>query len=181
MNYNMQHFSQQQSGGYQHQQNLSNPQNNYLNSHQQHPQLWTAEQNNYPQQPSSSNNNNNNGFNSNNMTKGADINNSNTFRSSNSNTGNHPISQSNVSQQGTTAFNQAVPLANQVGQHHNGSTIVNPAWVANSHQNIDPNWQQNMGSNVQQPQNPNPLQTQPQQSSLQRTFDYVQQCQNWST
>ena len=180
MNYNMQHFSQQQSGGYQHQQNLSNPQNNYLNSHQQHPQLWTAEQNNYPQQSSSSNNNNN-GFNSNNMTKGADINNSNTFRSSNSNTGNHPISQSNVSQQGTTAFNQAVPLANQVGQHQNGSTIVNPSWVANSHQNIDPNWQQNMGSNVQQPQNPNPLQTQPQQSSLQRTFDYVQQCQNWST
>ena len=180
-------FSQQ--SGFQHQQQASNPQNNYhaTQQHQQHPQLWTDQQQNNYQQPT----NNNNGFNSNNTTKGAEINNSNSaFRSSTSNPGNITNPASNLSQQSpSTPFNnQATPTSNPVGQAQNNSTSVNPSWGTNSHpQNMGggPNWQQPiMNPNwQQQPQNQNqlPSQVQPQQSSLQRTFDYVQQCQNWST
>jgi hypothetical protein len=178
---NQQFPQPQSSGGYQHQQ-VSNPQNNYHASQQQHPQLWTTEQqqNNYQQQPS--NNNNNNGFNSNNITKGTDINNSNAFRGSSSSTGNLNVPQPSVSQQAVAEFNnQTAPPANQVGQQSNSSALVIPPWGASNHQNVDPNWTQNMSSNWQQTHNQNPLQTQtqPQQSSLQRTFDYVQQCQNY--
>ena len=170
-----------QQSGYQHQQ-VPSIQNNYHNS-QQHPQLqWTEQQQNNYQQPT----NNNNGFNSNNVTKGTDINNSNAFRGSHSNTGNSVIPQSNLSQQaGTTFSTPATPPTNQVGQQQNDTTtIANASWVpVQPQQNIGPAWQQNVGANWQQTHEQNQLQiqTQPQQSSLQRTFDYVQQCQTWNS
>lgn len=184
-----QQFSQQSSTYQHHQQQVGSnpPQNNYHQSQQQqHPQLWTTDPqqtNNYhPQQP----NNNSNGFASNNIGKGgADISNSNSFRGQTSNpAGNNPMPPSNASHQEVAGFsNQATTgTSNQVGQQ----SAVNPAWGdANaSHQNVDQTWSQAMGPNwAQQTHTPNQLQTQvqPQQSSLQRTFDYVQQCQNWST
>jgi len=164
--------------GYQHQQ-VPALQNNYHNS-QQHPQLWTEQQQNNYQQPT----NNNNGFNSNSVTKGTDVNNSSAFRGTHSNTGNSVIPPSNVSQQaGTTFSTPATPPTNQHGQQQNDSTIANATWATVPQQNIGPNWQQSMGANWQQTHEQNQLQnqTQPQQSTLQRTFDYVQQCQTWNS
>ena len=163
-----------QQSGYQHHQ----VQNNYHNS-QQSPQLWTQQQQNNYQQTT----NNNTAFNSNTLTKGPDINNSSSFRGSNANGGNSVIPQSNISQQAGTNFSTpATPTTNPLGQQPNDPSIANPSWGTVNQQNIQPNWQQTAGTTWQQPhEQTQQIQTQPQQSSLQRTFDYVQQCQNWNS
>ena len=184
-----QQFSQQSSSYQHHQQQVGSipPQNNYHQSQQHNPQLWTTESqqtNNYhPQQAS----NNSNGFTTNNIAKGgADISNSNSFRGQTSNPAATNMPPSNASHQEVAGFsNQTTPAtSNQVGQQQNITPAINPSWNDGnaSQQNIDPSWSQQMGPNwSQQAQSQLQTQVQPQQSSLQRTFDYVQQCQNWNT
>ena len=170
-----QQFSQQSSSYQHHQQQVGviPPQNNFHQSQQQHPQLWTTDSqqtNNYhPQQAS----NNSSGFSSNNIGKGgADISNSNSFRGQSSNSAvNNPLPGSTASHQEGAGFNnQATPAAsNQANQQQNITSAVSQTWTDTnaSQQNIDPSWNQQMGSNWSQ-------------QAQQRTYDYVQQCPNWN-
>ena len=166
-----QQFSQQSSSYQHHQQQVGiiPPQNNFHQSQQQHPQLWTTDSqqtNNYhPQQAS----NNSNGFSSNNIGK-ADISNSNSFRGQSSNPAViNPLPPPTASHQEVAGFNnQATPAASNHQQ--NITSAVSQTWndTNASQQNIDPAWNQQMGSNWSQ-------------QAQQRTYDYVQQCPNWST
>ena len=93
------------------------------------------------------------------------------------------IPQANISQQAGSSFTSTPTApANQLNQQQNDSRPANESWGTVTQQNIGQNWQA-MGENWPQAQEQNQLQiqTQPQQSSLQRTFDYVQQCQNWNS
>lgn len=167
-----------QQSAYQNQQ-VPVQQNGYQNA-QQHQQLWTEQQQTNYQQTTNSNN----GFNSSNVIKGTDINGASAFRATNSNNGNTVIPHANISQQATGPSFNSTPTAptNQLGQQQNASRTANESWATVPQPNIGQNWQA-MSENWQQTQQQSPLQTQtqPQQSSLQRTFDYVQQCQNWNS